>query len=55
MPHSNSPRQGPSVTGQQPTDHIRALPASVVARCADTDSAHGLPTDDRRPEADGQS
>lgn len=49
MPHSNP------VTAQRPTDHIRALPESVVQRCADTDSAHGLPTEDRRYEADGQS
>lgn len=33
---------------QRPTDHVRPLPDTVVARGADTDSAHGLATDDRR-------
>ncbi|MDL4812728.1 hypothetical protein [Actinomadura opuntiae] len=28
----------------RPADLRRPLPADVIARCADTDSAHGFPT-----------
>ena len=28
----------------RPTDHTRPLPPSVIGRCADTDSAHGITT-----------
>lgn len=38
----------PKRPSPRPTDHTAGLPASVVARGADTDSAHGLTTDDRR-------
>jgi len=30
---------------QRPVDHVRPLPDSVISRCADTDSAHGITTD----------
>lgn len=35
-------------TPQQPTDHTRVLPLSVIQRCADTSSTHGLSTGGNR-------
>lgn len=37
----------------RPVDHARPLPPSVVERCADTDSAHGITTDPYELEQDG--
>jgi hypothetical protein len=37
---------------QRPKDHTVPLPASVVARCADTNGYHGLSTAPREPAGD---